>query len=405
MDLFGDLPTAKKNSGGGGKGTSDDLFGGLPAAASSASGAGETNAQQIVKENTSAATDAKTSAAAAAGESSAVSSSDKRKSTASLVSAVGKAGTSLAFVPQAIAQARKKKKCPPQQQPTQKKVEPNKVNVDDLQETTGDAREKEQPESTAAVVTAKDHQSETNNIDQSYEEPYLENEPESTRRLHESVTPANAYNPHLPNDYLAHVERKKTEKLQKELQRSALQRLDHQEKLRKKIVEERRKIDSSGDVNKIVEMRAGIGGESANGMGGAGRGRGRGRGVQNLPAWLVKKQREQKKEAKKLSSSSNAPIGPDQFGDADDDDENCAITLLNLVAPGEIDEHLATEIREEFEEQSLKVVDIKIFDASSTCDLVRADIAFANGAAARNAVQLFNGRQFGGRPITAKIME
>lgn len=421
MDLFGDLPTpAAKKSPGNGK--SDDLFGGLPAAASSSSTAcAETNEQKIGKENT----DAKTSAE----ESSSTVSSDKRKLAASLVSAVGKAGTSLAFVPQAISHARKKKKFLPQQQQSTalKKVEPKKVNPEVLQQTRVDAKENEEVRGTEMV---NDHQSlhkattgnsttaqpapknepestDTNNTQQTNEEPYIENEPESIRLLHASVSPSNAYNPHFPNDYLAHLERKKTERIQKELQQSALQRLDQQEKLRKKIEEERRKIENSGDVNKIVEMHAGLGG--GNLIGGAGRGRGRGRGAQNLPAWLVKKQQEQQRAAEQSSSSSNAPTTvKGQFGDAEDDiadDENCAITLFNVVAPGEIDEHLETEIREECEEQSLKVVDIKIFDASSTCQFVRADISFATGAAARDAVRLFNGRKFGERQITAKIME
>lgn len=403
MDLFGDLPVAKKNCGGGG--TSCTLFGGLPAAASSASAAGEANAQQIGKENTSETDNTKTSAAA---EGSAAS-SEKRESTASLVSVVGKAGTSLAFVPQAISQARKKKKLSSQQ--STKKVETYKANVEEEgKEKSETLKNSEYALKSNAVDESISTQHESNEIDdreQSSEEPYLENEPESIRLLHESVTPANAYNPHFPNDYLAHLERKKTERIQRELQHSALQRVEQQERLRKKIEEERKKIESSGDLNKIVEMRAGIGGENTTGLGGAGRGRGRGRGVQNLPAWLVKKQQEQQRAAEE-SSLSNAPIVPiGQFGDADDDDddENCVITLFNMVAPGEIDEHLATDIREECEEQSLKVVDIKIFDASSTSDFVRADITFADGMAARDAVRLFNGRKFGDRQVTAEIME
>lgn len=403
MDLFGDLPVAKKNCGSGG--TSCTLFGGLPAAASSASAAGEANAQQIGKENTSETDNTKTSAAA---EGSAAS-SEKRKSTASLVSVVGKAGTSLAFVPQAISQARKKKKLSSQQ--STKKVETYKAIVEEEgKEKSETLKNSEYALKSNAVDESISTQHESNEIDdreQSSEEPYPENEPESIRLLHESVTPANAYNPHFPNDYLAHLERKKTERIQRELQHSALQRVEQQERLRKKIEEERKKIESSGDLNKIVEMRAGIGGENTTGLGGAGRGRGRGRGVQNLPAWLVKKQQEQQRAAEE-SSLSNAPIVPiGQFGDADDDDddENCVITLFNMVAPGEIDEHLATDIREECEEQSLKVVDIKIFDASSTSDFVRADITFANGMAARDAVRLFNGRKFGDRQVTAEIME
>eukprot|EP00986_Skeletonema_menzelii_P013453 scaffold7852_cov151-Skeletonema_menzelii.AAC.18 len=403
MDLFGDLPTpaAKKSSSDNGK--SDDLFGGLPATALSA--ASDKTKQQIGKENA----DAKTSSTTVARPGiSLADSSDKRKSAASLVSTVGKAGTLLAFVPQAISQARKKKKISSQHQP---------------QKTALDMNEKEEAESTAAVmrtITAGNHttaqpepkleneRTETNNIEQTCDEPYVENEPESIRLLHESVSPANAYNPHFPNDYLAHLERKKTERIQKELQQSALQRLDQQEKLRKKIEEERRKIESSGDVNKIVEMRSGLGGGNGNGMEGAGRGRGRGRGTQNLPAWLVRKQQEEQQKAVEETSSSIAPITQGQFDDVEDDnaaDENCAITLFDVVAPGEIDEQLESEITEECEEQSLKVVDIKIFDASSTCQFVRADITFADGAAARQAVRLFNGRKFGDRQITAKIME
>ena len=89
------------------------------------------------------------------------------------------------------------------------------------------------------------------------------------------------------------------------MQRTALQRLDQQEKMRKKIEEERKKILESGDFNKIVESQAG-----REGAGGVGRGRGRGRGA-NLPAWLVKKQREQAS----TSSASTKPTERQQFDD------------------------------------------------------------------------------------------
>ena len=132
------------------------------------------------------------------------------------------------------------------------------------------------------------------------------NEPESLRLLHEGVT--DPYDPHCPNDYLAWRERKKTEQVRKDMQRTALQRLDQQEKMRKKIEEERKKILESGDFNKIVESQA-----SREGGGGAGRGRGRGRGrVANLPAWLVKKQQEQKADS---SSASTKPTERQQFDD------------------------------------------------------------------------------------------
>ena len=157
------------------------------------------------------------------------------------------------------------------------------------------------------------YKSDSNNIhehDNPTNEPYLENEPESLRLLHASVT--HPYNPHFPNDYLAYRERKKTEQVRKDLQRSALQRLDQQEKLRKKIEEERKKLLESGDVDKIVESAS----SGAAGAGGAGRGRGRGRGgVSNLPAWLLKKQQEQR-EAEGKGLISETKHAEEQFDDA-----------------------------------------------------------------------------------------
>jgi hypothetical protein len=320
MDLFGDLPAAKNSSSGGGNNHGgDDLFGGLPAAVSSASAA--VAGDETTGGEPKSADAAETKITSAAGETSSVLSSGKRKSAPSLVSFVGKAGTSLAFVPQAIAQARKRKKVSSHE--SKNKI----INIlisgaDDEKQTkesiailnNGEALSSQKAPTTSnevieksAIIDVKSttvqhasqqEQNDDVNVDtkeeQQYEEPYLENEPESIRLLHASVTPENAYNPHYPNDYLA----QKTERIQKELQQSALQRLDQQEKLRKKIEEERRKIESSGDVNKIVESRMMMGGSdstsSAGGVGGGGRGRGR--RVQNLPAWLVKKQQEEEQQ-------------------------------------------------------------------------------------------------------------
>ena len=136
---------------------------------------------------------------------------------------------------------------------------------------------------------SKDESNDDNNNIPDSSEPYIENEPESLRLLHASVT--HPYDPHFPNDYLEVRERKKTEQVRKDMQRTALQRLDQQEKMRKKIEEERKKILESGDFNKIVES------QTREGTSG-GAGRGRGRGVANLPAWLVKKQQEQKEAEK-----------------------------------------------------------------------------------------------------------
>ena len=139
------------------------------------------------------------------------------------------------------------------------------------------------------------------------EEPRVENEPESLRLLHASVT--DPYDPHCPNDYLAYKERKRTEQVRKDLQRSAQQRLDQQAKLRKTIEEERRKILETGDVDKIISLEKN---KSADLAGGAGRGRGRGRGLSNLPAWLLKKQQEQSE-----TSGAKEQSRPGQFNDTE----------------------------------------------------------------------------------------
>lgn len=131
----------------------------------------------------------------------------------------------------------------------------------------------------------------------------MENEPESLRLLHASVTHNNMYDPYFPNDYLAYRERKRSEEVRKELQRTALQRLDQQENLRKQIEEKRKKLLESGNYQGLVEeetmtsrRREADGGGGGGGGVGIGMGRGRGRGVTNLPAWLVKKQEEQQNE-------------------------------------------------------------------------------------------------------------
>lgn len=130
----------------------------------------------------------------------------------------------------------------------------------------------------------------------------MENEPESLRLLHASVTHNNMYDPYFPNDFLAYRERKRSEEVRKELQRTALQRLDQQENLRKQIEEKRKKLLESGNYQGLVEeetmtsrRREEDGGGGGGGVG-IGMGRGRGRGVTNLPAWLVKKQEEQQHE-------------------------------------------------------------------------------------------------------------
>ncbi|KAL7461778.1 hypothetical protein ACHAXS_002184 [Conticribra weissflogii] len=324
-NLFGDLPSAKNSSANSNYAdiniktnneSENSLFGGLPPAASSSnhpnSDVGDSTA--VAGSNTITSNSHSNTANSNIPDVNAVPKSNYK---GSLVSSLGVAGTSMAFVPAAIAQARKRKKIAQQQkQQNQKKIQKGQdqsesSNIRDLepQETSKGSisfnivteKNQEVPikndadQKKMAIVTQ--HAIGNDNNDNDTNEPALQNEeqdPPHLRHLHASVTPEQTYNPHFPNDYLAYRERKKTERLRKDLEREARERLEKQEVLRKRIEEERRKIEESGDLEKIVESRLGIGsgvGTDQSSMG-VGRGRGRGRGMNNLPAWLIQKRQE-----------------------------------------------------------------------------------------------------------------
>jgi hypothetical protein len=297
----------------------DDLFGGLPAV--STSNAGE-NASAIAsvadtvdrrpKPVLVSATndDAKKQVSTTKNDDDEKqsSSSDKQPSikqtamSSSLVNSIGMAGTMMAFVPHAIRNKKRKSSgsgstrtrtmtkqdsavsSQPSSSIVQLVVDSNVNDNDDKQKSPSEiiVHMKSDTPSVGGAENdnIKDDDYNNNdcnndNDDDDNDEPYLDNEPEAMRLLHASVT--QPYDPYCPNDYLAYRERKKMEQIRKDMQASALQRLEQQEMLRKKVEEERKKLLESGDFSKIVEKS-------------------RGRGVTNLPAWLVKKQDEQKEE-------------------------------------------------------------------------------------------------------------
>ena len=288
----------------------DDLFGDLPAAKNSA---------PIENNVTSTSSNA---AAAASGVSASLPAStqsvpskpkepNQTKPTSSLVNQLGTAGTSMAFVPQAL----RKKKRPPQQQT--KKVEEKRQRVEsDVQNELDRSTVVEDvngfpvadivihDKTNDATESQDSNQEDPINDENDNGEPYLENEHPSLRALHDAAkTSLTPYNPHNPNDYLAYRERKKTAAVRKDMQAAALAKLEAHDRLRKKVEEERRRIELSGDVDKIVESRLSSGG---------GAGRGRGRGMSNLPAWLIKKQMEEKEGG----GGAVAEVEKGQFDDA-----------------------------------------------------------------------------------------
>ena len=214
----------------------------------------------------------------------------------SLVEAVGKAGTSMAFVPAALRKRKQPAKGNTSSTKNAKiKTETEKQVItkigNDVSNTHIETKTvsitKLQDEAKQDIVhihnVGKKDASVVDTVD-TYKEP------QHLTDLHAAVRSMDMYHPSMPNDYLAYRQRKENELIQKSLQKEAEKTLEMQQKLRERIESERQKALESGDVDKIIESRMGQ-------IQSAGMGRGRGRGLNNLPAWLVKKQQEEKNKA------------------------------------------------------------------------------------------------------------
>lgn len=116
-------------------------------------------------------------------------------------------------------------------------------------------------------------------------------EPQSLVDRHASIFPADMYVPSIPNDYLTYRQKRENESLQADLKEQEKKTLEMQNKLRLKIEEERQKAMNkaieSGNFDDVIQSR--LGSNTGSSMG-------RGRGMNNLPAWLLKKQKESEKE-------------------------------------------------------------------------------------------------------------
>lgn len=104
-------------------------------------------------------------------------------------------------------------------------------------------------------------------------------EPEELRLLHESVT--DPYDPLVPNDLLQYWERQAAVQERQEIEREARETFKQQQHLQQQLEFERKELEKTGDIDRIVEHR------QRNTL----PARGRGRGISNLPAWLVEKQK------------------------------------------------------------------------------------------------------------------
>lgn len=290
-----------------------------------------------------------------------------KKRPASVVEKLGAAGTTMAFVPAALrnrkrvnsavaAPATAKPKPPPQPSHTTKSTAENESNVSHIHQN--------------------DDPSFDNNNATMIEE---EEESEAMMQLHASVV--DIYDPHVPNDLLAYWDRKAMERERLELEREAKETLARQERLRQQLEQERASLEKSGNLDKLVEHR------QQTTMG-------RGRGISNLPAWLVEKQKE------KVGSG-----GDIHTGSVVEKKPQCTVILSNLTAPGDIDEDLAAEVKEECEELCGPVASIDIKDARPPHQpVVQVHVEFRTRGDAEKAVRIFHGRKFGQRRITAEFI-
>lgn len=309
----------------------------------------------------------------------------KKQKPASIVSGVGKSGTTMAFMPTTLRQKKRPVAVP---RAATRKATTSKVTT---------------AQKPSEVVSIHSNSSSVNNIVSSEKHggisdnrkmtpsanvlPELEVESEEMRQLHESVRPEDAYDPHVPNDLLAYWDRKAMEKERIQLEREAKETLERQQRLREQLQKEREEVQKTGSVDQIVQH-----------MTKSGMGRGRGRGVENLPAWLVQKHKDA------LGSSANAPSSgadPIQGGQTS---RGGIVILSNLTAPGEMDDDLADEVKEECEEQCGKVTNVEVKDARPPLQpAVQVHVHFLHLDDAHNAVRLFHGRKFGDRRITAEL--
>lgn len=296
----------------------------------------------------------------------------------SVVSGLGTAGTSMAFVPTALRQ-RKRPAAALSSAP--KLAVPKLISVEKVVEDAHDNNNKSTVVEVAPVEVGMVKPRQEREMSSSPQ--LLEEESDELRRLHESVT--DFYDPLVPNDLLAYWERKAHEKQRLELERSARETLERQKRLREQLEQERQAIEATGDVKQIVQHRV-----ERSMAGGAGRGRGR--GVSNLPAWLVQKQQDSLGSPTK-NQSLNEPV------------EGRTVLLSNLTAPGDVDDELAQEVQEECEETCGKVEAVHVQDAVLPHQpQVYVYVTFVEPKHAEQAARLFQGRQFGQRSITAKLV-
>lgn len=250
-------------------------------------------------------------------------------------------------------------------------------------------------------------------------------ETEDLAMLHASVT--DPYDPFVPNDYLEYCAEKRREVERRELEEATRETLRQQQIIREQIAEERRKMIATGDYQSVVssvinrhaqDMQSS--GPSMVSISGQNSGitdkielssvsvstkqnpkhkMGRGRGVHNLPAWLLQKTQDE-------SVASGTTVCIDKSVPDVVSVSHRGVVFFNMTPPGAIDEELHDEVKEECEAQCGPVEgNIIIKDADAHHSQVRVIVLFKHAADAKKASTIFHGRSFGGRQITASLID
>mmetsp|Transcript_21687 Transcript_21687/g.33413 ORF Transcript_21687/g.33413 Transcript_21687/m.33413 type:complete len:400 (+) Transcript_21687:51-1250(+) len=353
---------------------------------------------------------------------------NKKEDKKSVVSGLGNAGTSMAFVPVSIRQRKRPAPSSSAAAPPASIATPKTTKTKTTTTTIVPTKNRHQPKAPAetniaansiydttqatqvevptvvvtTTVVKKNHQTYNNKEEdekdihrQQQPSPLLMDESDELAKLHASVT--DPYDPLVPNDLLAFLESKKQERTRLELEREARETLERQKRLREQLEQERQAIAATGDVEQLVKHREkhqmGLSSHDGTGEAALGRGRGRGRGVSNLPAWLVQKQKKEQQDDDALRSTPHPTTGT-------------TVLLANLTAPGDVDEELGEEVQEECEEKCGKVISVKVQDAVLPHQpQVHVYVTFVDAQDAEQAAKVFHGRMFGQRSITARLAE